>query len=91
MTPFTHYFAQVAGLYLIILGAILAVRKSAFIQLMPKLVESQPFILFAGVVRIVVGLAILVGNGPWGSIAIQIVIALFGWTTLLRGYRHAAD
>jgi uncharacterized membrane protein HdeD (DUF308 family) len=52
---------------------------------MPKLVENQPFIFFAGIIRIVIGLAVLVGNGPWGSTAIQNVVALIGWISLLRG------
>ena len=61
------------------------VRKRAFTELMPKLVENQPFIFFAGIIRIVIGLAVLVGNGPWGSTAIQTVVALIGWISLLRG------
>ena len=85
MLAFTRYFAQIAGMYLIILGLILAVRKRAVLDLMPKLAESQPFIFFAGMVRIIVGLGVLVGNGPWGPTAIQIVVALIGWVTLLRG------
>jgi len=52
---------------------------------MPKLVENQPFIFFAGIIRIIIGLAVLVGNGPWGSTAIQNVVALIGWISLLRG------
>ena len=52
---------------------------------MPNLVENQPFIFFAGIIRIVIGLAVLVGNGPWGSTAIQIVVAVIGWISLVRG------
>ena len=65
-------------------------RKRVFTELMPKLVENQPFIFFAGTIRIVIGLAVLVGNGPWGSTAIQTVVALIGWISLVREHRHAA-
>jgi len=40
-----------------------------------KLILTK-IIFFAGIIRIVIGLAVLVGNGPWGSTAIQIVVAV---------------
>ncbi len=85
MHPFTVYFAQLAGLYFIILGVILVVRKRVIIDLMAKMAENQPFVFLAGMIRIIVGLAILVGNGPWGSATLPIVVALIGWVTLIRG------
>jgi uncharacterized membrane protein HdeD (DUF308 family) len=85
MPAFTMYFAQVTGLYFIILGIILALRKRHFVELMPKLAENELFILFAGMIRLIIGLAVLIGNGPWGPTALQIVVALTGWITLVRG------
>jgi uncharacterized membrane protein HdeD (DUF308 family) len=85
MPAFTMYLAQVTGLYFIILGIILALRKRHFVELMPKLAENEPFILFAGMIRLIIGLAVLIGNGPWGPTALQIVVALTGWITLVRG------
>ena len=85
MTAFTIYFAQLAGLYFIILGIILIARKGTIIDLMPKMVEIQPFVFFAGTIRIIIGLAVLIGNGPWGTRALSIVVALIGWITLVRG------
>lgn len=85
MTTFTIYFAQLAGLYFIILGVILIVRKSTMIVLMPKMAENQPFVFLAGMIRIIIGLAILIGNGPWGNRALAIVVAFIGWITLARG------
>jgi hypothetical protein len=84
MSAFTIYFAQLAGLYFLILGVILLVRKRAIIDLMPHIAENQPFIFFAGMIRII-GLAILISNGLWGSSALPIVVALLGWVTLIRG------
>lgn len=85
MTAFTIYFAQLAGLYFIILGIILIVRKAAIIDLMPKMAENQPFVFLAGMIRIIIGLAVLIGNGPWSNRALSIVVALIGWITLVRG------
>jgi hypothetical protein len=85
MTAFTIYFAQLAGLLFIILGVILIVRKSTIIDLMPKIAENQPLVFLAGMIRIIIGLAVLIGNGPWGDRALSIVVALMGWITLVRG------
>ena len=85
MSTFTIYFAQLAGLYFIILGVILVVRKRSILELMPKLAENQPFVFLAGMIRIIVGLAILIGNGPWSAQVLSIVVALIGWVTLIRG------
>lgn len=85
MHPFTVYFAQIAGLYLVILGLILLVRKEAIIALMVKMADSQPFVFLAGMLRIIIGLAVLVGNGPWGGTTLPIIVALIGWISLVRG------
>jgi hypothetical protein len=85
MTAFTIYFAKLAGLYFIILGAILIIRKGAIIDLMPKMAENQPFVFLAGMIRIIIGLSVLVGNGVWGNQALSIVVAVIGWITLVRG------
>jgi len=71
--------------YFIILSLILVMRKRAIIDLMPKMAENQPFVFLAGMIRIIVGLAVLIGNGPWGGTTLPIVVALIGWITLIRG------
>ena len=85
MTVFTIYFARLAGLYFIILCIILIARKGIIVDLMPKMAENQPFVFVAGMIRIIIGLAVLIGNGPWGNRALSIVVALIGWITLARG------
>jgi hypothetical protein len=85
MPTFTIYFAQLAGLYFIILGVILVLRKRTIIDLMPKMVDNQPFVFLVGMIRIIIGLATLIGNGPWGVQTLGIVVALIGWVTLIRG------
>jgi hypothetical protein len=85
MSSFSLYFSQLAGLYFIIIGVILALRKRGIIDLMPQMAESQPFIFLAGMIRIIIGLATLIGNGPWGTSPLPVVVALIGWITLIRG------
>ncbi len=85
VSSFTLYFAQLAGLYFVILGVILVVRKRAIIELMSRMAEDQPLVFLAGMIRLIVGLAVLVGNGAGGGSALQVVVALIGWIALIRG------
>jgi hypothetical protein len=85
MPAFTIYFAQLAGVYFIILSLILIVRKPAIMDLMQNAAENQTFVFLAGMIRIIIGLAVLIGNGPWGGALLPIMVALFGWITLIRG------
>jgi hypothetical protein len=85
MAAFTSYFAQLAGLYVIVLGIILIVRKGTVIDLLLKMAENQAFVFLAGMIRVIIGLAVLIGNGPWGDRALSIVVAFIGWITLVRG------
>jgi len=61
------------------------VRKRAIIDLMSDMAENQPFVFLAGIIRIIIGLAVLIGNGPWGGSALVVIVALIGWITLIRG------
>jgi hypothetical protein len=85
MPQFTGYFAQLAGLYFVILAIILLVRRRAMTELMSEMVENAPFIFLTGTIRIIIGLAILIGNGPLGSSLLAVIVAIVGWITLTRG------
>jgi hypothetical protein len=52
--------------------------------LVPKFVDSPPFIYFLGSLRVLIGLAIVVAHNVWIGTLGTVMIA-FGWVTLLRG------
>jgi hypothetical protein len=80
----TAYIAQLLGLYLVLSGVLMIVREQAMMILVPKFVDSPPFIYFLGSLRVLVGLAIVLAHNMWIGTLGTVMIA-FGWVTLLRG------
>ena len=75
----TAYVARLLGVYLALSGVLMIVREQAMMLLVPKFVDSPPFLYFLGSLRVLIGLAIVLAHAMWT------VIYLVGWLTLLRG------
>jgi hypothetical protein len=80
----TAYIAQLLGLYLVLSGVLMIVREQAMMVLVPKFVDSPPFLYFLGSLRVLIGLAIVLAHNMWIGTLGTVMIA-FGWVTLLRG------
>jgi hypothetical protein len=80
----TAYVAQLLGLYLGLSGVLMIVREQAMVVLVPKFVDSPPFLYFLGSLRVLVGLAIVLAHTMWIG-TLGTIIYLVGWVTLLRG------
>ena len=59
----TAYIAQLLGLYLGLSGVLMIVREQAMMVLVPKFVDSPPFLYFIGSLRVLIGLFRLVDRG----------------------------
>jgi hypothetical protein len=80
----TAYVAQLLGLYLGLSGVLMIVRERAMMVLVPKFVDSPPFLYFLGSLRVLIGLAIVLAHDMWIG-TLGTIIYLVGWVTLLRG------
>jgi hypothetical protein len=80
----TAYVAQLLGLYLGLSGVLMIVRERAMMVLVPKFVDSPPFLYFLGSLRVLIGLAIVLAHNMWIG-TLGTIIYLVGWLTLLRG------
>jgi hypothetical protein len=80
----TAYVAQLLGLYLALSGVLMIVREQAMMILVPKFVDSPPFLHFLASLRVLIGLAIVLAHTMWIG-KLGTVIYLVGWLTLLRG------
>ena len=54
------------------------------IVLVPKFVDSPPFLYFLGSLRVLIGLAIVLAHAMWVG-TLGAVVIVIGWVTLLRG------
>ena len=80
----TAYVAQLLGLYLALSGFLMLVREQAMMVLVPKFIDSPPFLYLIGSLRVLIGLAIVLAHAMWVGKLGTVMIAI-GWVTLLRG------
>ena len=80
----TAYVAQLLGVYLLLSGVLMIVREQAMMLLVPKFVDSPPFLYFLGSLRVLIGLAIVLAHNMWTG-TVGMVIYVVGWLTILRG------
>ena len=80
----TAYVAQLLGLYLALSGFLMLVREQAMMVLVPKFIDSPPFLYLIGSLRVLIGLAIVLAHTMWIG-TLGTVLYLVGWLTLLRG------
>lgn len=85
MSPLTLFLAKLIGSLLLILSVAMALRKPAILATSARIVRDPGMVLLTGIMRIVAGLAIVIGHDVWTGGALPIVVTLLGWTTLLGG------
>jgi hypothetical protein len=80
----TAYVAQLLGVYLVLSGVLMIVREQAMMLLVPKFVDTPPFLYFLSSLRVLIGLAIVLAHNMWIG-TLGTVIYVVGWLTILRG------
>ena len=80
----TGYIAELLGIYILLIGALMVARKPAMQELMPRFAEHPAPIYLLGSVRVLIGLAIVLARNVWTGGPGTVVI-MIGWVTLLRG------
>lgn len=85
MTPLTLFLAKLFGTAFLIFGVMMAVRKEALITTSERIIRDPGMVLLFGSLRLVIGLAIVIGHDVWSGGVLPPVITLLGWFTLLRG------
>ena len=85
MSPLTLYLAQLIGATLIVMAAVMALRGAEFARLGRRLAGDPGIVLLSGVLRLVTGLALVIGHDVWNGGALPAVVTLFGWSLFLSG------
>lgn len=84
MSPSTLYLAKFMGAYSLFAAAWLMYRREAAFALLDRISNDPVFESLIGTLRLVVGLAIIVGHNRWGS-WIEALVSLIGWIALFSG------
>lgn len=87
MEPHTLYLAQVLGLYLLIAGAVVMLRKRYFIPVVGAFIEDRMLRLIVAMVEVLGGLFLVVGHAIWSPLPAAI-ITLFGLLLVAEGIMY---
>lgn len=78
------FLAKVIGLYLLIAGLMLLIRRGAVGEVIDELTRSPALVAFAGSISLAIGLLLVVSHNHW-SRDWTVVVTLLGWLALLQG------
>jgi len=85
MAPLTVFLGKLIGIFSLLVGLVMLMRKSAMIDTIVALVHDRPLVLVVTMLGIVAGLAIVLSHNVWRGGALAIVVTLCGWIFLIRG------
>jgi len=85
MPPLTLFLAKLLGAVLITMAAVLAARGPAIAQLAKRMISDAGTVMLAGLLRIGLGLAIMIGHDIWTGGALPVAVTLFGWALYFSG------
>ncbi len=85
MSPRTIYLGRLIGLYCLLIGLTMAMRKQAMVEMVTALIRNAPAAWLAGLLAMTAGLAIVLGHNVWSGGALPVIVTLVGWVALLKG------
>ena len=74
---------QLIGLYFLIVGLIVVVRRSAFMPAMKQLLANRPMLIIVGLVELLAGLAVVLSY-PKVAFSTDGVLSLVGWMLVVE-------
>lgn len=78
----TIYLARLLGSYSVLIALILLARGGRMVE---TAIGDPNFVLFAGIVALALGLAIVIGHNVWTGGAMPVIVTLVGWYTIAKG------
>lgn len=81
----TKFLSRLIGLYCVLVGLSMLVRKQTTIDAATALIHSAPLVLVLGEITLVIGLAIVVGHNVWSGGALSVIVTLVGWVATIKG------
>jgi hypothetical protein len=85
MSPLTLFLAKLIGSLLLFVGAAMSLRKPAILNVTTRVIHDPVMIFFTAMLRLVAGLAMVLGHDIWSGGALPVVVTLFGWLMLVSG------
>ncbi|MBI2048652.1 MAG: hypothetical protein HYT30_01870 [Parcubacteria group bacterium] len=81
----TFELTQLLGLYFLIVGLIVVVRRTAFMPALKQLMLNRPMVMLLGFLELLAGLAVILAYPNGVSSSPDGIIALIGWMLAIEG------
>jgi hypothetical protein len=85
MSPTTAFLGKLVGLYLVAISIAMLTGRRRTLATLDEMARSGPWMLFAGMVATMAGLAIVLTHNLWSGGALAVAVTLTGWAGLLKG------
>jgi hypothetical protein len=85
MSPTTVFLGKLIGVYLVAISIAMLASRRRTLKTLDEMAKSGPWMLFAGMVATVAGLAIVLTHDVWSGSALAVAVTLTGWAGLLKG------
>jgi hypothetical protein len=85
MDPLTLFLAKLIGATLIVFAGVIALRGQAILEIARRMIDDPGFLLLSGALRIIAGLAIVLGHDVWSGGFLPVAVTLFGWLLFFSG------
>jgi hypothetical protein len=85
MTPLTLFLAKLLGAVILTMAAAMAAHGPAMSQTAKRMIADPGMVMFAGAMRVGLGLAMVIGHDIWTGGALPVAVTLFGWLLYFSG------
>ena len=82
----TVFLGKLLGLYLIIISVTMFAHTQATVEIMKAIIQDHPLLFMSGLMGVIAGLAIVLCHNVWSGGALPIMVTLFGWVSLIKGF-----
>jgi hypothetical protein len=86
MSSRTIFISRLLGLYCLIASLTMFTQKPAIVEIENTIVHNPAMLFIAGIITLVAGLAIVLSHNVWSGGALPVLVTVFGWLQLIKGF-----
>ena len=80
----TTYLGELLGLFITLVGLVMFFRPRTMRDLLVAFVDQRPLLFLLATLRVLIGLAIILGHHWWPG-TVPTIVTVIGWISLLSG------
>jgi len=86
MMPRTIFLARLLGLFFLLTGIAMLIRRDTMVATVMALLRDEPLLFALGMSALAVGLAMVLMHNVWSGGVLPVVVTLLGWTFVIRSW-----